>query len=177
MPAVWTDPVDSPCFLVPVSADSPWSCHFHYVRRDQGRWLRTPVAPANNTWDGCALGGARSGDAVAYVVTGEQDGSALSYGGGMVEEWRSVDEGASWEKGRDLVPEEGLIYNNPKLVEASSGDVLDGTVVFYGWQGPGSIQVQTGSLVADGSHRIGLPDDGPTGNRGQAYLWHDGEWL
>ena len=75
-----------------------------------------------------------------------------------------------------MAPEPGLIYNNPKAVETSDGAVMGGYLVFYGWQGPGSIQVQTGSLLKDSPYLIELKN-APEGNRGKAYLWHDGEWM
>jgi hypothetical protein len=177
MPHVANDASGGPSFLLPVSDDSPWNGRFHFIRRRRGAWARTAVARANNTWDGCLLDRGVSGEWVAYLVTGKHDGQLLSYGGGTLSEWRSTDDGASWHKQRDLIPQPGLIYNNPKAVERSTGGTLEGYLVFYGWEGPGGIQVQTGSLVSGIQPRVQLPESAPTGNRGQAYLWHDGKWL
>ena len=177
MPAILNDPTGRPYFLMPVSDDdSPWHCRFHFIRRHRGRWLKTVVTKANGIWDGCLLQRSETGELLAYLVTGDQDGQTLSYGGGTIEEWRSGDEGASWEKSRYLIPEPGLIYNNPKPIERPTGATLDGFVAFYGWQGPGSIQVQADSLLKDSPYHTEL-HDAPTGNRGKAYLWRDGEWL
>jgi hypothetical protein len=178
MPAILNHPKGAPCFLLPVAGESsPWQCMFHFVRRHRGRWQSTAVARANNTWDGCLMHRGPDGELLAYLATGDQDGQMLSYGGGTIEEWASRDGGLSWEKRQELNPEPGLIYNNPKPVEWSTGSALDGYLVLYGWQGPGSIQVQTGSLIRGTPYKIALPEDAPTGNRGRAYLWHKGEWL
>jgi hypothetical protein len=176
MPHVLNDALGQPCFLLPVSDDSPWNGRFHFVRRRRGEWLRTAITRANNTWDGCMLRW-DEGELCAYLVTGDHDGQMLSYGGGTLQEWRSADLGVSWRKQRDLIPEPGLLYNNPRAVERSTGGTLDGYLVFYGWEGPGGIQVQTGSLVSGIKPRVELPQDAPIGNRGKAFLWHDGEWL
>jgi len=177
MPAITEDTSGKPCFLVPVSGEeSPWRGQFHFVQRRRDKWTRSPVAWMNNTWDGCLLRRSESGKLLAYMATGEHDGQIMSYGGGTVEEWTSMDDGTSWSKVQELVPEPGLLYNNPRPVETSTGDLMDGFLMLYGWEGPGGIQKQTGSLLKDSPYLIEL-QNAPEGNRGKAFLWQNGEWL
>jgi len=159
MPAILNDSDGQPCFLMPVSdSEKPWPCTYYFIRRYRGEWILTPVTKANSKWDGCMLRRSEDGELLAYLVTGDQErihAQNLEYGGGeRLEEWKAIDEGSSWEKKRTIISEPGMLYNNPKPVELSTGGVLDGFVVFYGWQGPGN-----------------------NDNRGMAYLWHEGEWL
>jgi len=100
----------------------------------------------------------------AHLVVGIIDGETLSYGGGEVEEWVSSDGGRSRSPKRRLVPVPGLMYNNPRPVDLANGGELDDYLLFYGWQGPESIQP-----AVRGSQ--------PSRNRGQAFLCRDGEWL
>ncbi len=99
----------------------------------------------------------------AHLVVGNADGESLSYGGGEVEEWVSRDGSNSWSPKRRLVPEPGLLYNNPRPVELVKGGEMDDFLVLYGWEGPESIQpVDRGA---------------PSRNRGRACLSHEGKWL
>lgn len=164
MPSIILDDDDNPSFMLPVSDETPWDCQFHFIKREGGEWTRQPVVRTNHTWAGSHMVRGVDGELTAYLVTGDTDGESIIYGGGEVGEWRSTDEGSSWRFTRKLVPEPGLLYNNPRPVELASGGELDGYLVFYGWEGPGSIQQGGGS-------------DSPNLNRGRAYLWHDGKWL
>ena len=107
--------------------------------------------------------GDEDGGLVAYLVVGDVDGETLSYGGGEIEEWWSADEGVSWQFSRKLVPEPGLLYNNPRPVELADGTEMRDSLVFFGWEGPGGLQ------------RTGSPHV-PLRNTGRTYLWHRGEW-
>ena len=74
------------------------------------------------------------------------------------------EDGASWKMSQRIEPARGLLYNNPRPVEDMDGSEMDYLLLFYGWEGPGSIQ----------------PNDsasGVSGLRGKAYLWNDGTWL
>lgn len=166
-PAILVDEEDMPSFMLPVSGKGPWDCTFYYVRREGGGWRRTPVAPTSMTWSGCLLGHGREGEIVAYVVSGDAYGETLPYGGGDVQEWVSRDGGATWVQGRSLVPEPGLLCNNPRWVERSNGETVPDMVTFFGWPGPGGIY---GPLHLPGERA-------PMPHRGQAYLWQDGRWL
>ncbi len=162
-PAMANDDVGNPCFLLPASGnEGPWRGHHEYVRRVNDEWVTTSVAPLNSTWDGNLLIRGKAGEVTAIVATGDHDGSSLPYGGGTLEVWASTDDGSSWSYAESLVPGEGMICNNPKLVMRSSGEPLNGYLTFFGWQG--------GSLTKDRDGTFG-------NNRGRAYLWHDGEWL
>ena len=165
MPAIWVDGRDVPSFLLPVSGDaSPWDCTFTYVRWQDGRWDRSPVAKTNSTWCGCVLYGGKGAESKAYVVSGKGDGEVLAYGGGDLEEWTSTDGGSTWRQTRVLDPEPGLLYNNPRLVEHASGGAADGALLVFGWEGPKSLCQE-------------VTDPSQARNRGRAFLWHDGEWL
>jgi hypothetical protein len=164
MPAIWVDSSGEPCFLLPISGKSPWECEFTFVRRNAGRWEMIPVAETNSTWSGCLLRGGREGRLVAYVVSGSEYGELYDYGGGDLVEWISTDDGSSWTRGRTLAPEPGLLYNNPRMVDLSTGGFMDDAVLFFGWAGPGSLN-QTARRNPQ------------AGGRGKAFLWRDGEYL
>jgi hypothetical protein len=70
-----------------------------------------------------------------YLDTG---GYMDSYGGGRIEEWISLDKGKSWRKNRDLTPDKtkypGWKFNNIQPVTTSDGSVVDGILLFYGWE-------------------------------------------
>ncbi len=164
MPSILVDDDDKPHFMMPVSEETPWKCRFYLIRHDQGEWLRHPVAETNHTWAGSYLKNGKGTALLAYLVVGSVDGETLSYGGGDIEEWVSLDGGASWKMNQRIVPEAGLLYNNPRPVEDVDGSEMNDFLLFYGWEGPGSIQ----------------PVDGASGLsslRGKAYLWNDGKWL
>ena len=165
MPSILLDDDDSPSFLMPVAEGTPWECRFHFITRETGEWARYPIAETDHTWSGCHL--QRDGDSVlrAFLIAGRTSGAEnRSYGGGALEEWRSLDDGRSWELERTIQPEPGLLYNNPKPVENPEGLAERDFLVFYGWEGPGSIEP-----LSRGDADMGL--------RGKAYMWRNGEWL
>ena len=165
MPSISVDDSGEPCFLVPVSGQTPWECEFYVVRRGRGEWTWEPIAATNHTWSGSHLTLRDGRTLTAYLVVGDAaNGEPLSYGGGEVEEWVAMDGEISWRPNRRLVPEPGLLYNNPRPVELAEGGEMDGFLVFYGWEGPESIQ----PVDTTGLHPR---------NRGKAYLWREGEWL
>ena len=153
-PSIYLDEDDNPYFTLPVSGDTPYKGKFYFVRRDAGRWVKTPIAAAPHPFNSSHLD--RGGDGVfhAFLITGEGEsiapGSTRSaYGwGGTVEEWLSSDGGATWRRGRDLTPVRKRRYQNMQFVGTAGGGIARGRLLFYGWQG----------------------DDGA----GTAYLWDDG---
>jgi hypothetical protein len=163
-PAIWSDERGEPHFLLPVSDKSPWECRFHYVRRVDGQWKRTPVAPTNSTWCGALLGGEKDGALRAYIISGKDYGELLHYGGGDLEQWASTDGGETWRHEGNLDPEPGLIYNNPRAVELPTGGAVDDYILFFGWQGPGSLHQAAASRS-------------PNPHTGKAYLWSNGAYL
>ena len=79
-----------------------------------------------------------------------------------MQNWVSDDDGQTWRMAGTLDPEPGLIYNNPSSVWTSDGQVLDDWLVFYGWNGPRSID----DYIRD--------EKGKFHNTGKAFLWYDG---
>jgi hypothetical protein len=163
MPSLLVNERDEPQFLLPVSGRSPWDCAFHFVCRKEGRWERTVVAETNNTWCGSLLQRDDDGVLRAYLVAGSDHGEINDYGGGDMEEWESTDGGSGWKFVRKLEPHENLLYNNPIPVEHAGGGTMKGAVVFFGWEGPGSL------------HRAARAVP-PRPNTGKAFLWHRGSW-
>jgi len=175
MPAIADDARDGLRLLAPLAGEEDaWHGQFRLVKPERSGWSCTPVCTMNNTWDGCLLGPVDDGVQTAYIVSGDHRGETCMYGGGTVEVWRSGGAGGNWERVGELVPEPGLLYNNPKPVERSTGGEMRGYLALYGWEGPGGIQV-TGASASAVSHLHQGPV--PQGNRGRAYLWNEGTWL
>lgn len=166
MPAMALDGRGAPCFILPVSSQSSmWDCGLHFVRRDGSEWRRTMIARTNHVWSASALRREPDGLWRAFLVVDSGNGHCLHYGGGRrVEEWVSSNGGEQWDKKGEIVPEDGLLYNNPRFVELEDGSPAPGYLLLYGWPGPSSI---SGKDTGDGSHV----------NRGRAFLWREGEWL
>ena len=163
MPSILVNDRNEPHFVLPVSDATPWDCQFYSVKHGARAWARHPITRSNHTWSGAHLTRGEDGSLIAYLVVGDTDGATLSYGGGEIEEWWSADEGVSWQFSRKLVPEPGLLYNNPRPVELADGTEMRGTLVLFGWEGPGGLQGTSAPYA-------------PTRNTGRAYLWHNGEW-
>ena len=70
-----------------------------------------------------------------YLKTG---GYMDKHGGGKIEEWISRDKGDSWEKRRNISPDQAKFkdwkYNNIQPVTRPDGSVVDGMLLFYGWK-------------------------------------------
>ncbi len=163
MPSIWADADDQPHFLMPESGETPWDCTFFLIRRAGAEWEKIPVAKTNSTWCGCLLRGDDARKLTAHVSAGKGDGEVLDYGGGDLEEWTSGDGGSTWSPARVLDPQPGLLYNSPRVIERPTGEVVDGYLLFFGWEGPGSLCQEPGPSQAR--------------NRGKAFLLHDGTWL
>lgn len=163
-PSVAAGPDDEPMMLVPVSEDGPWRCRFQFFRRRGDAWQRCPLAETDSTWSASRLLVGSDGTMVAWLVVGRGKGEECFYGGGTLQQWRSLDGGESWACLGDVVPEPGLLYNNPQPVVRPDGGELDDAFVLYGWRGPGGVW---------------STDDVPreTANRGRAYLWLDRRWV
>ena len=110
----------------------------------------------NDTWSGSHVTRAVDGSIIAYLTVGTVDGANLRYGVREIELWCSRDEGVTWQRDARLVPESGLLYNNPKPVERC--------LTLFGWQGPGGLEQPQRPFR-------------PLGSSGRAYLWLAGEWL
>ena len=164
MPSILLDNNGSPSFLIPVSGEAPRKCRFYFVRHDGGGWEKHPIVETNHTCSGSHLAMDRDSALHSYLTVGGVDGETLSYGGGNIEEWVSENGGLSWKLNQQLVPEPGLLYNNPRPIENVDGGIMDGLLLLYGWEGPGSIQANDSA-------------SGKSILRGKAYLWNDGKWL
>jgi len=78
----------------------------------------------------------------AYLIVGNEyfdsDGYMDKHGGGNIEEWVSSDNGDTWEKMRELTPDQtiypGWKYNNIQPVTKPDGSAMDGMLLFYGWK-------------------------------------------
>ena len=150
-------------FVVPVSDTTPHDVVFYFVRRHRGVWERHPIVRTNDIWSGSHVTRDADRSIIAYLTVGTVDGADLRYGGGEVEAWRSRDEGVTWQREARLVPEEGLLYNNPKPVERPDGSEAARCLTLFGWQGPGGLEQQQRPFR-------------PLGSSGRAYLWLAGEW-
>ena len=150
-------------FLVPVSDTTPHDVVYYFVRRRRGVWERHPIARTNHIWSGSHVTRDADRSIVAYLTVGTADGADLRYGGGEIELWRSRDEGVTWQRDARLVPEEGLLYNNPKPVERADGSEVARCLTLFGWRGPGGLEQPRRPFR-------------PLGSSGRAYLWLDGEW-
>ena len=149
--------------MVPVSDSTPHDVVYYFVRRRNGVWERHPIVRTNDIWSGSHVARGADGSIVAYLTAGTVDGAGLRYGGGEIERWRSRDEGVTWQRDARLVPEEGLLYNNPKPVERPDGSEVARCLTLFGWQGPGGLEQPQRPFR-------------PLGSSGRAYLWLDGEW-
>ena len=154
----------SVAFIVPVSGNSPAECAFYFVRRKRGVWDKILITETNDIWSGSHVARESDGTIVAYLTVGIGDASSLRYGGGLIEEWRSNDEGETWVKHSQLVPDSNLLYNNPKPVEFPDSTEVPRCLTFFGWQGPEGLETPQNP---DRTHS----------NNGRAYLWNDGDWL
>ena len=96
-----------------------------------------------------------------YLRLAIDTGQLFTASGDHIEEWRSKDAGATWQRFRQIAPDPNFYYNNPRLVEISSGGTVENQIVFFGWSGSGSIEA----------------NEAVDRNRAQAYLWHDGRYL
>lgn len=157
VPTIVLDKNGEPCFLHVISEKTLADHNYYFVRRENGKWKQTPVAPSTHEWNSCHLKRDASGTLRAYLITGngrrdmgaymEQftgdgflDTAAYMdrYGGGEnIEEWISSDNGNTWKKARDLTPDisryPGWKYNNIQPVTKPDGSIVDGMLLFYGW--------------------------------------------
>ena len=141
-PTIVLDENENPAFLHVLSEGTTESHNYYFVRRANGKWKKTSIAPSNHQWNSCHLARDDDGTLHAYLIVGDgyldTGGYMDSYGGGTVEEWVSADKGNTWKKNRDLTPDEskypGWKYNNIQPVKRPDGSVADGMLLFYGWK-------------------------------------------
>ena len=140
-PVISLDEKGEPTFLHVLSGDDLTSHRYYYVRREKGRWIKTPVCESNHQWNSGYLSRDREGGIHAFVVVGDgylEGGYMDKHGGGRIEEWVSTDRGTTWKKRRDLTPDPdaypGWRFNNVQPVVRPDGTVVEGMLLFYGWK-------------------------------------------
>ncbi|HCO95221.1 MAG TPA: hypothetical protein DIU00_14930 [Phycisphaerales bacterium] len=141
-PTIALDENGDPAFLHVLSEETTESHNYYFVRRENGKWKKTPITHSSHQWNSCHLARDEGGTLHAYLIVGDgyldTDGYMDSYGGGTVEEWVSADKGNTWGKHRDLTPDESKYpdwkYNNIQPVTRPDGSIVDGMLLFYGWK-------------------------------------------
>ncbi len=140
-PVISLDEDGEATFLHVLSEDNLKTHRYYYVRREQGQWVQTPICHSNHQWNSCYLGRDKHGGLHAYVIVGEgylEGGYMDKHGGGQIEEWVSEDKGKSWKKHRDVTPDPesypGWRFNNIQPVLRPDGTVVEGMLLFYGWE-------------------------------------------
>ncbi len=154
-PTIMLDENGAPAFLHVLSEDTLEDHRYYYVRRANGAWKQTPITHSNHQWNSCHLSRDNEGTLHAYLIVGDgyletqgftgetgtesrkEYGYMDKHGGGLIEEWTSSDQGNTWQKQRDLIPDTsqypGWIYNNIQPVRRPDGSIVDGMLLFYGW--------------------------------------------
>ncbi len=139
------DEEGEPSFLLPVSDESPYASTFYFLRREGGRWTRTPLAATGHPFNSGRLARRPDGSFRAFLVAGEGESNDESemnrYGwGDRIEEWASDAAGVNWRRVRALTAKSGLRHQNPKFAHGEGNRVLDGLLLYYAWEGTGSGQ-------------------------------------
>jgi len=163
-PDIVLDENGDPAFLHVLSEATTEQHSYYFVRRENGDWKKTVIAPSNHQWNSCFVRLDREGVYHAYLVTGDGymdtewvEGKAIGdqfekgvidnpdtggymdkHGGGRIEEWISLDKGSTWQMNRDLTPDlelyHGWRYNNIQPVTDVRGTAVEGMLMFYGWK-------------------------------------------
>lgn len=137
--SIYLDENGHPCFLLPVSDETPYKCWFYFVRRQNEQWKKTAIARTSNPFNACHLDRSDDGLFKAYLVTGEGESISAeemdNYGwGDRVEVWVSDRKSENWKLCKDLTPAEGYKYQNIKFVSHKGREIAGGLILFYGWQ-------------------------------------------
>ena len=140
-PVICLDGKDEPSFLHVLSGKNIRSHGYYYVHRKKGRWKQTLIRSSNHQWNSGYLSRDAKGILHAYLIVGDgylEGGYMDKHGGGRIEEWISEDQGGSWKKLRDITPNtkpyKGWRFNNVQPVVRPDGKVVEGMLLFYGWQ-------------------------------------------
>ncbi len=159
-PTIVLDENGDPAFLHVLSAETLEDHWYYYVRRTSGKWKQTPIVRSNHQWNSCHLTRDDNGTLHAYLIRGDgylDTGSYMDqHGGGTIEEWISSDKGNTWKKERDLTPDKsrypGWRYNNIQPVRRSDGSIVDGMLIFYGWEDKDAPEAKAFLLHEDNLH-------------------------
>lgn len=141
-PDILLDENENPAFLHVLSEDTPEQFNYYYYRNVDGIWKASVITASNDDWNSCYLRRTDNDDLIATLITGDgvelMKGKMDSRGGGNVEEWKSVDNGFTWTKNRDIVKAigeyRGWKFNNVQPVKDANGEEIEGLLLFYGWQ-------------------------------------------
>jgi hypothetical protein len=140
-PVICLDEDGEPAFLHVLSEDNIKTHRYYYVRREKGKWRQTPICASNHQWNSGYLDVDAKGVLHAYVIVGDgylEGGYMDRHGGGRIEEWVSTDKGNTWKKFRGLTPDgkpySDWRFNNIQPVVRPDGSIVDGILLFYGWQ-------------------------------------------
>jgi len=137
-PSIALDDNDRPYFVLPVSEESPYRCHFYFVRRQGDEWQKTALAETLHPFNASQLIRAADGSFRAYLITGSDESiderGLDEYGyGRRVELWQSDRAGDRWKMTRDVTPVAGLKYQNVKCVYRPDGEPVGDLFLFYSW--------------------------------------------
>ncbi len=163
-PDIVIDNNGDPAFLHVLSEETTEDHNYYFVRRENGKWKKTVIAPSNHQWNSSHINLDKNGVYHAYIVMGDvyvdtvwvegksagdkfekgkinylkTGGYMDKHGGGRIEEWVSSDNGKTWMKHQDLTPNSseypGWKFNNIQPVTNPDGSVVEGMLLFYGWK-------------------------------------------
>ncbi len=145
VPSLMVDENEQVSFLHNISdVQHEDSLDYHYVRLEDGEWKHNRITESNHEWNSGHISKNADGHLHAYVITGEgylnSGGYMNKHGGGNIEEWVSTDNGDTWEFLQDITPDPNLYpgwrFNNVQPVKRPDGSIVDGMLLFYGWQHP-----------------------------------------
>ena len=140
-PALCLDENGVPSAIHVLSEENLETHNYYYVRKVDGEWVKTVIAPSNHQWNSTYLKHDKKGKLHAYLIMGEgyadREGVNYSHGGGRIEHWVSKDKGYTWKMHRDITPDAkkypGWSFNNVQPVVRKDGSIVDGMLIFYGW--------------------------------------------
>ncbi|MDA0347872.1 MAG: BNR-4 repeat-containing protein [Verrucomicrobia bacterium] len=140
-PSISLDKDDKPHFLLPVSdEDDILRSHFYFVSHEQNEWRTVQITKTLHPFNSSYLEQAEDGVYHATMITGsgekviEEGMDEYGYGLG-IEHWTSADDGASWEKEKDLSPVRGMHYQNIQYISNAMKEPMKNMLLFYGWDG------------------------------------------
>jgi putative cell wall-binding protein len=101
----------------------PGACRWESARFNGSRWVTTTITATDFLMDSGAVEYAADGTLEAFLTVGAGPAGPAndpySFRGGDLEQWRSADDGATWQKVRTLRkadPSMGVVYNDPQIV-------------------------------------------------------------
>ena len=157
-PDIIVDNEGSPAFLHVLTEDVFERLNYYYIRKVDGEWKQTIIAPACHKWNGGHVRMDDKGVLHAYLLMDdgyfESKGKGImnNHGGGkQIEEWISEDDGVSWSKKRILFQDEGQYtgwrFNNVQPVKSKDGIIKEGALLFYGWKDGDASQAKSFLLL------------------------------